>query len=388
MNIGIDKISFFTPHLYLDMAELAEARDVDPNKYLIGIGQSKMAVIPPPQYVVSMAANAADKILTPEDKEQIDIILFATESGIDNSKSGAVYLQRLLGFKHQVRVVELKQACYAATAAIHFAHGHIAMNPDSKVLVIGADNARYGLATKGEPTQGGGAVAMLISRNPRILAVQDDATYWADDVMDFWRPLGFDEALVDGKYSTNVYLEFFKHVFKEYQDNTGFDISKFDAMLFHLPYTKEGFKALKIAIEDADPTVAAHLTHEFENVRRYSNQIGNLYTGSLYLGLLSLLENSTDLKAGMRLGLYSYGSGAQGEFYSGLLRPGFDQNIEHEAFQKVLDARKQLNVAEYEDVYNSRIKISDKTRKLDISTDPAKFVFAGVEDYQRQYVVK
>ena len=25
MNIGIDKISFFTPHLYLDMAELAEA---------------------------------------------------------------------------------------------------------------------------------------------------------------------------------------------------------------------------------------------------------------------------------------------------------------------------------------------------------------------------
>ncbi len=116
MNIGIDKISFFTPHLYLDMAELAEARDVDPNKYLIGIGQSKMAVIPPTQDVVSMAANAADKILTPEDKEQIDMILFATESGIDNSKSGAVYLQRLLGFKHQVRVVELKQACYAATA--------------------------------------------------------------------------------------------------------------------------------------------------------------------------------------------------------------------------------------------------------------------------------
>lgn len=388
MNIGIDKISFFTPHLCLDMAELAEARNVDPNKYLIGIGQSKMAVIPPTQDVVSMAANAADKILTPEDKEQIDMVLFATESGIDNSKSGAVYLQRLLGLKHQVRVVELKQACYTATAAIHFAHGHIAMNPDSKVLVIGADNARYGLATKGEPTQGGGAVAMLISRDPQILAIQDDATYWADDVMDFWRPLGFDEALVDGKYSTNVYLEFFKHVFKEYQDNTGFDISKFDAMLFHLPYTKEGFKALKIAIEDADPTVAARLTHEFENVRRYSNQIGNLYTGSLYLGLLSLLENSTDLKAGMRLGLYSYGSGAQGEFYSGLLRPGFDQNIEHEAFQKVLDARKQLSVAEYEDVYNSRIKISDKTRKLDISTDPAKFVFAGVEDYQRQYIVK
>ena len=239
MNIGIDKIGFFTPHLYLDMKDLVQARNEDPNKYLIGIGQSKMAVIPPTQDVISMAANAADQILTVEDKEKIDMILFATESGVDNSKSGAVYLQRLLGFKNQVRVVEMKQACYAATAAIHFAHGHIAMNPDSKVLVIGADNARYGLKTKGEVTQGCGAAAMLISRNPRILSIQDDATFWAEDVMDFWRPLGHDEALVDGKYSTNVYLDFFKHVFDEYQAKTGFDISKFDALCFHLPYTKE-----------------------------------------------------------------------------------------------------------------------------------------------------
>lgn len=387
MNIGIDKIGFFTPHLYLDMKDLAQARNEDPNKYLIGIGQSKMAVIPPTQDVISMAANAADQILTAEDKEKIDMILFATESGVDNSKSGAVYLQRLLGFKNQVRVVEMKQACYAATAAIHFAHGHIAMNPDSKVLVIGADNARYGLKTKGEVTQGGGAAAMLISRNPRILSIQDDATFWAEDVMDFWRPLGHDEALVDGKYSTNVYLDFFKHVFDEYQAKTGFDISKFDALCFHLPYTKEGYKALKIAIEGADPTVAANLTREFENVRKYSNQIGNLYTGSLYLGFLSLLENANDLKAGMRIGLYSYGSGAQGEFYSGLLRPGFENQINHQAFQSVLDARQRLTVEEYEKVYNSRIK-DEKTRMLDIESDPAKYVFAGVKDYQRQYLRK
>ena len=31
MNIGIDKISFYVPK-YVDMAKLAEARQVDPNK--------------------------------------------------------------------------------------------------------------------------------------------------------------------------------------------------------------------------------------------------------------------------------------------------------------------------------------------------------------------
>ncbi|MGU9560412.1 hydroxymethylglutaryl-CoA synthase, partial [Lactiplantibacillus pentosus] len=45
MKIGIDKIGFATSHLYVDMAELAKARNEEPNKYLIGLGQQKMAVI-------------------------------------------------------------------------------------------------------------------------------------------------------------------------------------------------------------------------------------------------------------------------------------------------------------------------------------------------------
>lgn len=81
MKIGIDKIGFFTPHMYVDMAKLAQARNEDPNKYLIGIGQNKMAVIPPTQDAVTLAANAAAKVLTVEDKEVIDLVIVATESG-------------------------------------------------------------------------------------------------------------------------------------------------------------------------------------------------------------------------------------------------------------------------------------------------------------------
>ena len=44
MSIGIDKINFYVPKYYVDMAKLAEARQVDPNKFLIGIGQTQMAV--------------------------------------------------------------------------------------------------------------------------------------------------------------------------------------------------------------------------------------------------------------------------------------------------------------------------------------------------------
>ena len=49
MKIGIDKLAFATTPYYLAMEDLAQGRNVDPNKYLIGIGQSKQAVVPPPK---------------------------------------------------------------------------------------------------------------------------------------------------------------------------------------------------------------------------------------------------------------------------------------------------------------------------------------------------
>ncbi|HRF51294.1 MAG TPA: hydroxymethylglutaryl-CoA synthase, partial [Trichococcus flocculiformis] len=137
MKIGIDKIGFYAPHFFVDMEKLAEARGVDPAKYTIGIGQEKMAVAPITQDAVTLAANAALRIIDKEDLEKIDLVIFGTESGIDNSKSGAVYVHDLLGIQEHARCIELKQACYGATAGIQLAKGHVALNPESRVLVLG-----------------------------------------------------------------------------------------------------------------------------------------------------------------------------------------------------------------------------------------------------------
>lgn len=382
MQIGIDKIGFYTSNLYVDMAELAQARNEEVGKYLVGIGQSKMAVIPPSQDIVTLAANAAARILSPTDKESIDLVIVATESGIDNSKAAAVYVANLLGLSHQIRAVEMKEACYAATAALQLAKGHIALNPNKKALIIGADIARYGLKTKGEPTQGGGAVAMLVAKDPQILALDAEASYYSKDIMDFWRPLGHSEAMVDGKFSTNVYLDFFNQVFSAYSQKTKRTVEDFGALLFHLPYTKQGLKGLRQAVAHADEATQARLLAQFEFAREYNRNVGNLYTGSLYLSLLSLLENSQDLVAGQRLGLYSYGSGAQAEFFSGILQPGFqDALIGH---QELLAHRKQVSVAEYEQIYQS-VLANEVNRQLEVSADPGQFVLAGVKDFKRQY---
>ena len=385
MRIGIDKMVFATTNDYLDLVELAKERSVDPNKFTIGIGQDLQAVVPPTQDIVTLGATAAKKLLTPELEKNISTVIVATESGIDNSKASAIYIKRLLGLSDFTRTVEMKEACYSATAAIQFAKGVVALNPQETVLVIAADIARYGLNTPGEVTQGAGAVAMLISRNPHILTLEDTTVAYSKDIMDFWRPLYATEALVDGKYSTNVYIEFFLQTFTRYQQLTGRELADFAALTFHMPFTKMGKKGLEGLLKDRNDEVAQRLRTQLTASQLFSRRVGNLYTGSLYLSLMSLLQNS-DLKAGSRIGLFSYGSGAEGEFYTGILEDGYEHYMNN--IQEELEHRHQVSVAEYEKLFSSQLGMNDQDIEFDVTNDPLPFVLKGQKDHQRIYEAK
>ncbi len=387
MKIGIDKINFFTPPSYLDMAQLAKAREVDPNKYLIGIGQGEMAVASPNYDIVAMAANAAKEILTEDDKEAIDMILFATETGVDFSKSAATWVHELLDIQPYVRAVELKQACYSGTAAIQLAKGHIALNPGSKVLVLASDIAKYGLDTAGEPTQGAGAVAILMTANPKIMAIENESGMYTQDIDDFWRPNYSEVPFVDGRYSVKAYLETLKASWGRYQELTQASLSEFEAMLFHVPYTKMGRKAIEVLEDEMDEVSFKRFNHYYEEAIAYSYVIGNIYTGSLYLSLISLLEQSEKLEAGARIGLFSYGSGAVGEFFVGQLQEGYKQYLRKDEHEHLLDQREELTMDQYEAILTQSIKV-DEGGDLELAEQhvaETDFIFTGIEKNKRQY---
>ncbi|MGT2341212.1 hydroxymethylglutaryl-CoA synthase [Staphylococcus aureus] len=69
-----------------------------------------------------------------------------------------------------------------------------------------------------------------------------------------------------------------------------------------------------------------------------------MYTGSLYLSLISLLQNHT-FQPEEKVCLFSYGSGAVGEIFSGSIVKGYD---------KALDKEKHLNMLESESNYESK----------------------------------
>ncbi|MFD0704259.1 hydroxymethylglutaryl-CoA synthase [Alloscardovia venturai] len=385
--IGIDRISMYTPAYFLDIRQLAVARGVDPDKFTIGIGQDQQAVIPGSQDVVTMGATAALRMLDDIDPDRLGLVILGTESGVDASKAGALYIHDLLGLPHSVRCMEIKEACFGGTAGLMTARDYVAAHPDKQALVIAADVARYGLGSGGEVTQGGGAVAMLVSSNPRILELDDDTCVYSGSIQDFWRPVYTDEALARGKYSTEQYLEFFEHVWLDYAARTGRSASEFAAFLYHLPYTKMGAKGLKRLFEITEVCDEARslLEERFNKSIQYSRRVGNVYTGSLYLGLISLLELDDTLQADDELVLFSYGSGAVGELFTGRLVEGYRAALYSEEHAAILDNRRQVSVEEYERIFNNVAPYSPQDYVADEKYFCGSFVLEGVEGQERKY---
>ncbi|PIJ20702.1 hydroxymethylglutaryl-CoA synthase, partial [Leucobacter sp. OLES1] len=170
--IGIHDLELATTHHLLDLGVLAERTGVDPDKYRLGLGQDEMSFPAPDEDIVTMGATAALALLDRNGMDGVRTLLFATESGLDHSKAAGVFVHKLLGLPAQVRVAEIKQACYGGTAAIQAAVGIVQRNPRERVLVIASDIARYALDSPGEPTQGAGAAAMLISADPALVEIE------------------------------------------------------------------------------------------------------------------------------------------------------------------------------------------------------------------------
>ena len=385
MKIGIDKIGFATSQYVLKLDDLALARQTDPAKFSQGLLIEALSVTPVTEDIVTLAASAADQILTDEDKATIDMVILATESSIDQSKAAAIYVHHLMGIQPFARSFEVKEACYSATAALDYAKLHVAAKPESRVLVIASDIAKYGIDSAGESTQGAGSIAMLITANPRILELHQDNVAQTRDIMDFWRPNYSTTPFVNGVYSTKQYLDSLETTWQAYQDKTGAQLTDFAAFCFHLPFPKLALKGLNKMMDESLPVEhKEHLLENFQASITYSKQIGNIYTGSLYLGLLSLLENSKTLQAGDRIGLFSYGSGAVSEIFSGQLVAGYEQMLMTNR-QTFLDQRHHLSVAEYEELFYEEAKLDEQGNASFNTYLTSKFALTEIKDNQRLY---
>jgi len=285
-----------------------------------------------------------------------------------------------------------------------------------KALVIASDIARYGKNTLGEPTQGAGAVAMLVSDNPRLLEIDhQNEGFFASQVMDFWRPLYSKEAFADGHFSIQCYLDALSGAYNLYKAGVcegngapsqpvgnGSFSGRFEACLYHVPFVKMAQKAHQRLLEtdegqsfEKDSPQAKAAQQDFEKrvapALELNARVGNIYTGALFLSLAYLLENSADKLAGKPISLFSYGSGCGAEFMGAKVVEGADRLMKAVSYKDILAKRKPVSIERYEEIL-------DACSKMDLNgeeniCDPAKWdikrpvVYLGTQNHKRVYSV-
>ena len=266
MAAGIDDIAIYIPKLYLDAADFAEARGLDPVKLQKGLGVSQMSIVDANQDPACLAANACLKIMQKNklSPESIGRLYVSTESAFDESKAMNSYvigmLEQVYGqgaFEH-CGGVETKFACVSGSYALYDNTNWIrAGEAEGKAaLVVVSDIAKYDMGSSGEMTQGAGAVVMLLNDNPRLLAFDPKVTATSiKDEYDFYRPFGKETPIVHGQYSNLLYMIQVRKALESYKKkviSSGLIkiepgetiLDHMDYIHMHLPYSNMGKKAL------------------------------------------------------------------------------------------------------------------------------------------------
>jgi polyketide biosynthesis 3-hydroxy-3-methylglutaryl-CoA synthase-like enzyme PksG len=328
---------------------------------------------------ITNAVNAAKPIvdaLSPEEKERIEILITSTESGIDYSKSVASYVHRYLGLSRRCRIIEAKQACYAATGAVQMGVAYVAsgMSPGAKVLVISTDvSLADGHSGYIEPVTGAGAAAVLVSDDPRILTVDFGAFgNYGFETLDSGRPSPTLEiADVDG--SLFAYLDCLKNAYLAYCDRVaGTDFATtFDFLVMHTPFAglvKSGHRKMMREFAKAAPAeIEQDFTRRVLPSLTYGSNVGNICSGSVYLALAGVID-SVKPESGYRLGLYSYGSGCCSEFFSGMIDEESTATLAEMQIGRHLADRCELTFDEYERLLEATLGCLVPRKDFDVET--------------------
>ncbi len=412
MGFGIEAASYCVPSLYLEINDLGEKRGIEPSKLEKGLGLHKMAVPDVHEDAATFAAEALLRLIKDYqiNPKEISRIYLGTESAVDAAKPTASYamqmVEKVLESDFGERcfrncdVVDMTFACIGAVDALHNSLDFVRVNPNKKAVVIASDYAKYELASSGEYTQGGGSVALLVSAKPDLLEIEN---YWGvatESVFDFFKPrrhfmkkdlisapenfpdkieVFTDEPVFDGQYSNQCYQDRIKEAYNHYKDISGkykpFENWKY--LIFHLPYAFHGKRvfteiySLENGLDYSTPeekkavakseNYLKFINDKIEKTQRASSEIGNMYTASIFMALLSALQvsfNENEELDGQEIGFLGYGSGSKSKVFAGKISADWKSVVSKWNLFKNLNNRLAVDFNTYEKLHRKYLEHS------------------------------
>ncbi len=405
VRVGIEKLRGYPGSLALAMPALCAARGREVGEIRDSMMIDERSLNAPWEDPVTMAVNAALPMLSERDKAEIGLVIVASESGVDQEKPMSTWVQRYLGLSSRVRNIEVKHACYGATASLQLAASWVASGvaPGETALVINTDQSRTHFGQPWEFVLGAAAVAVLVSARPRVLEIELGASgVFTNEVSDLTRPTAHVET---GNSETSLlsYLDALEGAFDDYarrRPAAGDLETYFQRQIYHLPFAGMGPVAHRTLLRKLGRSGRAASEADF--ARRvapslgHARRMGGTYGASTFLGLMALLDNDETVATGDRIGIFAYGSGSCAEMWSGTVLPEAREVVRSAGLPALLDRRRQVTVAEYETVERARVAAIDAAdhttdRKLlgdhydRYYTASPHLIFDGTAEHYRRY---
>jgi hydroxymethylglutaryl-CoA synthase len=264
-QVGISGFAVYVPPYRVDLESWCRWTNTQWEKTRAVVGHS-FRMRGPAQSVYTMAATAVMRLIEryDVDPDRVGFLGLGTESSTDNS-AGAVIVKGMLDeglrarglppISRHCEVPEVKHACLGGIYALKHALRYLALEREDRVaIVVSADIAEYARGSSGEPTQGAGAVAMLVERRPTLLTVQLEHIGSASSyrAVDFRKPVQRnlirgklnchfqDLPVFNGKYSTTCYLDETWHALNDMTRRMGREPAEYyrevAAAFMHRPY--------------------------------------------------------------------------------------------------------------------------------------------------------
>lgn len=370
-----------------------------------------------------------------EEQDRIGIVVFADNAKYDLGSSGE-YTQGAGGgailIRHNPRLIEIPDNWGVSTMPVHDF-----FKPRREVeLKTVVENVLDLAEEAGEPKKEG-----LVER---ILAILPKSSK-KDNIMFESHTLKIhkDTPIFDGQFSNRCYSESVKTAFINFRqtaissgrydpENDEILTEQWDRIIVHLPYAFQGKRmfpdvfrhdrrhlpmweeivteiGLEPFPEDYEDTPEGleeferandkyrrlisktEAFREFserriEKTQRASSLIGNQYTGSIFLALMSTMESDyldeVEME-GKRVGLCGYGSGAKAKVFEGIVQPGWKEVSSRFSLFERLSSRTPLD----KDVYERLHRGSQKESVVEPSDEFALIAVGGegALEGQRKY---
>ncbi len=334
--VGIVGYGAYVPINRIKTEEIARVWGEDANKIKKGLGIIEKATANVDEDAVTIGVEASKIALKRANINSKDIgaIFIGSESHPYVVKSSASIIGEALNVQPQFSAADLEFACRAGTTAIIINMGLVDSGKIKYGLAIGADTAQGKPGNALEYSAGSGGGAYIIGKENVVVEILDYYSY-TTDTPDFWRREGAPYPSHAGRFTGEP--AYFKHVGNATKGllEKGYSLSEFDYVIFHQPNAK--FPKL----------MAKRLGIDMKKIETglLTPYIGNTYSGAVMLGLANVLDQA---KAGDRILLTSFGSGAGSDSFALEVKDGIEEVRKRgKELKEFINRKKYIDYAEY-----------------------------------------